>query len=548
MMRGEKNVALGAVTAALVPLVFLPLAFVFAMAFVPGSGSKGLSPMAFIAEHAPIVLNSLRLGFWVVVLASLISFPLAFLLTRTEFVRRSWLDILLLVPFMTPPYISSMGWILFMQPRGLLNQLAPFTKGWDAAFFGFPGLALVMTLNVFPFMVKILANALSNIGRNLEEAAAVFGAGPFTRLTRVTLPLLVGNYAIGALMVFVKTLSEYGTPATLGKRIGYEVFTSRIHFNATMAPIDFGQAALLSSILTGICLSLWLIQSVVTKRASYALIGGKGAGGAVRPLSRPVAALAWAYVGLILLVSIGVPYFSVIVTSLIKIRGFGLRPGNFSLVNYVALFTQNPKGRDALATSFGLGLVAASIAAFLGTVAAFAAHKARVRLKAVVDFLGVLPEMVPNIVMVIGLSLFWNMLAGVIPVYNSTAMLIVAYVAMFLPFTVQYVKSALTQVNDGLIQAGRVFGGTPAYVIRRILLPLTLNGIIAGWTMTFIISFRELVASSIVSPPGVITVSTFIMREFEQGSVPVGMCMAVICVLFTTGVLLAVDGIKKNSK
>ena len=86
--------------------------------------------------------------------------------------------------------------------------------------------------------------------------------------------------------------------------------------------------------------------------------------------------------------------------------------------------------------------------------------------------------------------------------------------------------------------AGQVFGGTPIYIFRRITFPLIAKGIAAGWMMTFIISLRELVAPSLMAPPNTLVVSTYIMREFEQGSVPLGMSMAVLCVAFTVAALL----------
>ena len=149
------------------------------------------------------------------------------------------------------------------------------------------------------------------IPSSLEEAGAVFGA----RMRKIFLPLLSGNYAIGALLVFVKTLSEYGTPSTLGKRIGFEVFTTEIHRHATVAPIDFGSSAALSSVLVGICLCI----------------------------------------------------------------------------------------------------------------------------------------------------------------------MVLAYVELFLPYTVQYVTSSYTQISDSLMAAGQVFGGSPAYILRRITLPLIRQGIATGW-------------------------------------------------------------------
>lgn len=78
-----------------------------------------------------------------------------------------------------------------------------------------------------------------------------------------------------------------------------------------------------------------------------------------------------------------------------------------------------------------------------------------------------------------------------------------------------------------------MFGGTPFYVFRRITVPLIASGIAAGWVMTFIISLRELVAPSLIAPPDTLVISTYIVREFEQGSVSLGMSMAVLCLLLT---------------
>lgn len=121
--------------------------------------------------------------------------------------------------------------------------------------------------------------------------------------------------------------------------------------------------------------------------------------------------------------------------------------------------------------------------------------------------------------------------------------MVLAYVVLYLPYTVQYVTSSFTQINENLIQAGRTFGGSPAYVFRRVTFPMISKGILAGWMMIFIISFRELVTASLIAPPNVLVVSTYINREFEQGSVSLGMAMAVLCVLITTTALLIMNAV-----
>jgi iron(III) transport system permease protein len=516
---------------------------VFAKAIAPDGSldvSKAIQTI-LKTENIHTIVNTLLLGIAVVLGSTLIALPLAFLTARTQIAHNKWLDIVLMIPFMTPPYIASMGWILFTQKRGLFQQLFPFTGSFSENFFSFWGLVLVMSLHLFPFMLTILKNALLNISASLEESAVIFGGKFFYRLRRVTLPLITGNYAIGALLVFVKTASEYGTPATIGKRIGFNVFVTDIHRSATISPIDFGRAASLSGALIGICLFAWFLQNYITAKRSYNLVGGKGARKAFSKLKGIKLAGAWAYIALALLIAVGVPYFSVICTSIIKLRGYGLASGNFTFGHYVDLFSANPRGKQAFINSVFLAVSSATIAAVLGTACSAAIRFAKTRFRKVVEVIGLMPEMLPNIVLVIGIMLFWNLVYKFVPLYNTMWIMVLAYVTLFLPYSIQYVTSSFSQIGDNLIWAGRVFGGKPAYVFRRVTLPLLARGIFVGWMMIFIISFRELVTASLIAPPNTLVISTFILREFEQGSVSIGMAMAVICVLFSTGALVFIN-------
>ncbi|MGN0394042.1 MAG: ABC transporter permease [Coprococcus sp.] len=537
-----KNFVYIVITLILAFLIVVPILTVFAEAVVVDDRLDFSNAITVIckSENVVTILNSLILGILVVLVSTIIATPLAFILVRTKYAHKKWLDIILMIPFMTPPYISSMGWILFMQKRGLFQQMFPATGNLSECFFSLGGLTLAMSLHVFPFMTTILKNALLNLNGNLEESAAVFGGGFWYRLKKITMPLLTGNYAIGMLLVFVKTLSEYGTPATLGKRIGFYVFTTDIHRYATTAPIDFGKASSLSSVLVGICMIMWLLQNYITSKHTYNLVGGKGRKKEAISESRLVNGISLIYICVIIILSIGIPYFSVIVTSLIKLRGYGLSAGNFTFAHYMELFIDNSKGIRAILTSLGLAASAATIASIIGTYIVVVIQKNK-RWKKIIEGESLLPEMIPNIVLVIGLMLLWNKIYKAIPLYNTLGFMVLVYVVMFLPYSVQYVSSSIMQVGSNLQAAGQVCGGRKIYIFRKITLPLVMKGVMSGWMMIFIISFRELIASSLIAPPNVLTVSTFIVREFEQGSVSVGMAMAVICVLLTTTALILLN-------
>ena len=528
-------------------LILCPLVSVFAKAVIV-DGRLDLHQMyntVADAENLQTIRNSFLLGVCVVLCSSVIAAPTAYLLARTKLAKYKWLDIIFMVPFMTPPYIASMGWILFMQKRGLFQQLFPATGSWSEGFFSFGGLVLVMSLHVFPFMMTMLKNAIVNIPASLEESGAVFGAGFLKRLRRIFAPLLTGNYAISALLVFVKTLSEYGTPYTLGRRIGFYVFTTDIHKYSTTAPIDFGRSASLSSILICICMGMWLLQNYVTGRTSYRLVSGKGSRPVRTNLSIAGQIAAWLWIAVVLVVAIGIPYFSIIATSLIKLRGYGLQAGNFTLEHYRELLASD-KSLHAIGKSVFLAVSSATICSVLGTAVVLAVRKTKGALKKIIEGVSLLPEMLPSIVLVIGIMLFWNTIYKIIPLYNTIGIMVLAYVVLYLPYTVQYVTSAFTQLNDSLLQAGRIFGGSPFYVFRRVTLPLIFRGVLAGWMMIFIIAFRELVTASLIAPPNTLVVSTYINREFEQGSVSLGMAMAVLCVLITTTALLVMNFFTKK--
>ena len=110
---------------ALTILILCPLLMIFTKAvFVNGRFDFTYAfEIIFKNENIQTVFNSLSLAFWVVIVSSLISLPLAFLLSKTDLGQHHWLDLILMIPFMTPPYISSMGWILFLERRFTAERL-----------------------------------------------------------------------------------------------------------------------------------------------------------------------------------------------------------------------------------------------------------------------------------------------------------------------------------------------------------------------------------------------------------------------------------------
>ncbi|MBF4692572.1 iron ABC transporter permease [Fusibacter sp. Q10-2] len=502
-----------------------------------------MAPFRIILEGNLIkpIMNTLILGFCVVIGAGVVALPLAFITAKTEIGKHKWLDLVILVPFMTPPYIGSMAWILFLQPNGFFNQLLPKISGQEQLFFSFFGLVMIMSLHLFPFIYLIIKNALENISGNLDEAAVVHGASSTYKLIRITMPLLFSAFILGSLLVFVKAIGEFGTPVTFGRRIGFNVLTTEIHRYVSSWPISLSRATSLSYFLLFTCILIWCIQSIFSKKLSYQTVNGKGMARIKKSLSKPQKIISYFYIGLILTISVGIPYFSILATSLIKLRGYGLQKGNFTLEHYLTLFKTGSSSAEAFLTSLKIAILSASICVLIGILVALIVTNHSGKLSKLIDLLSLLPNSVPTIVLVIGLILFWNAKWHMIPIYNTFWMIVVTYVTFFIPYAVQYIKSALSQISKSLQSAGKICGGSSFYNFRKIMLPLMMPGIIAGWTMTFTIAFRELVGAIMILPPGMQTSSTYIFNQFEQGEASKGMAMAVVSVLITITILMLLN-------
>ena len=156
----------------------MPLLLIFWQSVYPDGQWDWMAPIRTITGHhlSSVLLNSIWLGICVVALTTLLSLPLAWMMSKTRMGENRWVDVILMIPFMTPPYIGSMGWILFMQKGGYLQQWVPSSANWTELFFSFWGMVLIMSLHLFPFLYLLLRDALIRIGGNLEEAGAVHGA------------------------------------------------------------------------------------------------------------------------------------------------------------------------------------------------------------------------------------------------------------------------------------------------------------------------------------------------------------------------------------
>ena len=516
-------------------LVALPLLFIILQAIFPhfSAGSlsgafSGIAPQIQDPQLPAMLGGTLWVAAGVALLSALIGLPLGVMRGLFNLpVPRLW-DLIFLIPFLTPPYIAALSWMLVLQTNGYLDQLTGIDL--NNLLFSRSGIVLVMTLNIFPVVYFAVSRSLLASGQRLALVARVHGATAWQAFWHITLPMVAPALAAGMLLAFTLAIEEYGVPAALGSRSGVVMMTVGIEKKLADWPIDLPGASLLSMVLITIALAGWWLQRRLVGDKEVTSVTGKPAEnmGATLGIAAFPVVMAMALTGFL---AVGLPGLSMAVTGVMSTLSGGLTWSNVTSQHYLALFSQQGDALSALGTSLSLALGASLITGLLGLLISWLVVVRQIKGRSVLDALSLLPAALPGIVVGVGLILLWNRTFWPVSPYNSWAILLLSYCCLLMPWPVRYITSALRQLGENLEPAARVHGASALQALRFIVMPLVFPAMLAAMLMVFAIASRELVTSLLLSPAGTQTVAVFIWRQFEQGSVGQGMAMATLTLL-----------------
>ncbi|MEM1112796.1 MAG: iron ABC transporter permease [Pseudomonadota bacterium] len=429
------------------------------------------------SRNLSLLVNTLALMGFTVLGSILIGVPLALL---TAYVRlpmsKFWL-VLLAAPLAMPSYLGAFTFYAAFGPGGEIEQLLGIST---PPAEGLIGASIVMSLYTYPYVLLTTRSALLSQDASLINAARSLGLGLPACLWRVVLPRALNGIAAGSLLAALYALSDFGTPAIMG----LDTFTRVIYveYNA----FGLSQAALFS-------LQLLAIVGLVLYLESRVAVTQERPG---RPLTIWPRRLQ-VVLSLFAVTPIGV------LAILLPLAVFTLWLAREGSAGFELIFAWN----SVLAS-----LLAAAAAAIVAIPVALAAMAGRAgRLMERVTFLGF---GIPGIVM--GTALVY--LGLKLPLlYQTLALLIAAYVMRFLPLAVGSIRSTAESMDGSLAKAARVLGAGRAEVFRRVTLPLSRRGIIAGAALVFLEAMRELPATILLAPTGFETLATYLWRVYEAG-------------------------------
>ena len=535
---GMAQVILFLAIAILVIVVAFPVLLILFNAFWVDGSFNFSSALDILKEPETYqaLLNSLIIASCTTVGSTIVGTFFAWLVTRTDLPHKTFMKGMFLVPFMLPSFIGALAWKMLLSPNaGFINQFFIDHFGFSGPIFNiytYYGISGVEIMYLFPFVFIQVCGALERMDPTLEESARISGAGLFTITRKITIPLVLPSILSGALLIMLYSMAHFGTVAVLGIENGiYNIPTliyERIHQSGGSFDAIRTGTVLATVLVVTAAFIIWL-QRKILGSGHYQIIGGKSFRPMelkLRGLRYPLLIFCLAYIAFTILL----PTAVIFLVGSLKTYGLSFALSNLSLDNYKFILFDYKVTRDAIFNSVTLGFTAAVITMFAGVMISYVIVKMKVRGKGILEFLGMLPFSVPGSVIALGVILAWSGQFG-INLYNTVWIILVAYIARYMAFSLKANSAALEQVHDSLVEASRACGATMWQSLRDVVLPLVRPGMFAAFFLIFLPSLRELTVSILLYAPTTRTIGVAIYTLNEDGETVMSAALAGIALI-----------------
>lgn len=452
------------------------------------------------AVNMRALTNTAKISILVMILSVLITFPLAWLIGRTDLPGRKKFRTILVASYMIPPYVGAIAWTQLLNPDvGYLNALLKTIFSLSKAPFNIyteGGLIWVLTLFYSPFAFITISRAMEKMDPTLEEASRVSGASPLRVLWDVTLPLMAPSILAGGLLVFIGAGSAFGIPAIVGMPGNIEVLTTRIVSFVYMGN-DSGirNATTLAVSLMILANGLLFFMTWFMGRKDYTTIGGKSTRPALVELGK-WKGLATFLVAVYAFIAVILPLGSIVITSFMVSMSKGLSLDNFGFDAWIPVL-ENSQYLDCIWRSLGYAFIAATIGTILSLFVAYLSVKMHVKGRSLPDLLVMVGGSTPSVVIALALIITFSGNYG-LNLYSTMWILIVSYLVKYMTMSVRTIAASLSQVSSSLEEAGLNSGAGWLRICKDIIMPLIAPSIVAGWFLIFMPSFYELTMSNLL--------------------------------------------------
>lgn len=486
-----------------------------------------------------VAWNTLFLGLLTAASTTVLGTLMALMAERSS--RRSGkaLNVIAMLPIITPPFVVGLGLILLFGRAGVANQFLEYAFGVTPTrwFYGWFGVWVAQTFAFTPIAFMIMRGVVQGVAPSLEEAAQTLRASPQRTFTTVTLPLLKPGLANAFLVGFIESMADFGNPIVVGGQ--FSVLSTEIFFAIVGAQYDQGRAASLAWILTLFALGVFALQRGVLGKKSYTTVSGKGDAGIAMPLPpavrRLVQGVALPWMGFTLVV-----YLFAFAGGFVQTWGrdytltlnhfrtaFAIDWGAFGIVWAGTAW-------NSFFTTFKLAAISAPVTAAVGLTIAWLLARTEFRGQGAFEFAALLAFAIPGTVLGVSYILAFN-----VPPFELTGTgLIIVLCFMFrnLPVGVRAGTAAFKQLDKSLDEASLMLRAGSVQTLRHVVLPLLKPALVAALVYSFVRSITTVSAVIFLVTAENELATTYIIGRVGQGDYGVALAYCTVLIVLMSAV------------
>lgn len=492
--------------------------------------------------------NSFYISIISVICCAVVGVMMAFLLERYNFPGRRLLSILVLVPMALPPLVGVLSFTFLYGESGIFPRLfqqlfqledVPF------ALKGIWGVIVVHTFTMYTYFYLTASAAIKGLDPSLEEAATSLGASRIRVWRKIILPMLTPSLIASSLLVFMVSMASYTAPLMFGVE---RTMTMQIYLSRTNGNLDM--AATQSTILSFVSITFLLIMRWYQNRRNYQNLSKGISVHRSEVSSKPLKylAVALSFIGTLILI---LPILVLILISFSKDGAWTIQilPTEYTLDHYKALFTDERTWRP-IWNSLQMGFIATVGNIIFGVAAAYAMVRLSFKGKTALDILITIPWALPGTVVAVNLIAAFSTESAFTfnqVLIGSFWILPLAYFIRHLPLVFRSTSASLMQLDQSVEEASRSLGASWWYTFRRIVIPLTLSGVLAGTLLAFVQSIGEFVASILIYNTSTIPLSVAIFQKLYAFKFGTACAYGVLQIILILIVLIISERLSKGS-
>jgi iron(III) transport system permease protein len=461
------------------------------------------------------------------------------------------LNVLAMLPIITPPFVVGLGLILLFGRSGVANQFLEWAFGIPPTrwFYGVFGVWLAQLFAFTPIAFMIMRGVVQGISPSLEEAAQTLRANRLRTFMTITLPLLKPGLANAFLVGFIESIADFGNPIILGG--SYSVLSTEIFFAIVGSSLDQGMAAGLALILTAFALTVFFIQRKLLGGTSFTTVSGKGDAGIPMELPTLVRRIC-NWVALPWLAFTVIVYCFAFAGGFVKVWG---RDYTFTFQHFKSAFDFQVGGAgvlwlgsawNSLFNTIYLAGIAAPICASIGLLIAWLLARTEFRGKAAFEFSALLTFAIPGTVLGVSYILAFNV--PPVELTGTGLIIILCFVFRNLPVGVRAGTASFKQLDRSLDEASVMLRAGSLTTLRRVIFPLLKPALVAALVYSFVRSMTTVSAVIFLVTAEYDLATTYIIGRVGNGDYGVALAYCTVLIVFMSLTTFAIQKVVGERK